>query len=450
MGALMDRLPDGVDTVIVATPDVQGRLVGRRIPASRFHEAVRDGVAVSACVFGWDVMQDAQLLIDGTLPYCGVHNGMGDVILRPDLATLRTAAWLPATGAVIADSFEVDGRPTPVSPRHILSEQVRRLAERGLRASAGTELEYTLFHGSPAELHDGGYRDLRPTTFRPGDFSILDGDPLEPFLSELRRCLLASDVPVEASQLEWGLGQIETTLVHTDPVAMADRHVLYKMAVRSMAARAGMTASFMAKPTDGQPGNSCHVHLSLRDDGGRRVFWSDDVPGHRSDVLHHAIGGALHHISDAMAWYAPTVNSYRRTRAKDAAGWGQTWGIDHRFVSVRVVGHTPDSLRLEFRLPGADTNPYLALAALLASVADGLDRRIDPGPPTVGSPFEVDLGDVPRDLGAAVARFEHSEWAKASFGHDVVDHYATLGRFEWDRFLDAVTDWDRQRYFDTM
>lgn len=443
-------LPDGVDTVIVATPDIQGRLVGRRVPASRFGDAVDHGVAVSACVFAWDVTQDAQLLIDGTLPYTGVHNGMGDVILRPDRATLRTAAWLPSTAAVVADSFEVDGRPTSVSPRHLLAEQVRRLAERGLRASVGTELEYTLFHGPPAELHASGYRDLRPTTFRPGDFSILDGDPLEPFLADVRRCLIASDIPVEASQLEWGLGQIETTLVHTDPLAMADRHALYKMAVRSMAGRAGMTASFMAKPVDGQPGNSCHVHLSLRDHGGRPVFWSDDAPGHRSDVLHHAVGGALARVPDAMAWYAPTVNSYRRTRAKDAAGWGQTWGVDHRFVSVRVVGHTPDSLRLEFRLPGADTNPYLTLAALLASVADGVEQRTDPGAPFVGSPFDADLSEVPQDLGAAVARFERSQWARATFGDDVVDHYATLGRFEWDRFLDAVTDWDRQRYFDTI
>jgi glutamine synthetase len=150
-----------------------------------------------------------------------------------------------------------------------------------------------------------------------------------------------------------------------------------------------------------------------------------------------------------MAWYAPTVNSYRRLRSQDAAGWGTTWGMDHRFCSVRVIGHHPGDLRLEFRLPGADANPYLVLTALLASVRDGLTRASDPGPATTGNPYDHPAGG-PQHLGEAVAAFASSAFARATFADQVVDHYATLGRFEWDRFLDSVTDWERERYFELI
>ena len=160
------------------------------------------------------------------------------------------------------------------------------------------------------------------------------------------------------------------------------------------------------------------------------------------------IGGVLAHAPELMAWYAPTINSYRRTRSKDAAGWGQTWGVDHRFVSVRVVGHSPRSLRLEFRLPGADTNPYLTLAGVLASVIDGIDARTQPGPPVEGNPFDIDPDAMPHHLGAAAELLAGSDWLRSTFGTDVVDHHATLARFEWSQFLDRVTDWERRRYFD--
>mgnify|MGYP002628081701 CR=1 FL=1 len=444
------ELPDGIDTVIVATADIQGRLIGRRIPAENFAGAVEHGVAVSQCVFGWDIMQNSELLATGALDYTGIHNGMGDVVLMPDTSTLRVAAWLDSTAIVLADAVEVDGTATELAPRTVLQRQIAQLAAMGLTASVGTELEYSLFHGAPSELRADEYRTLDPTTTRPADYSILDGDALEPFLADQRRRLLAAGVEVEASQIEWGLGQIETTLVHTDPLRMADSHVVYKLAVRSHAAQRGMTASFMAKPTAEQPGNSCHIHLSLRNADGEPVFWSADDAHHVSEQLHHAIGGTLQRIPDVFAWYAPTVNSYRRTRAKDAAGWGCTWGIDHRFVSVRVVGNTPSSVRMEFRLAGADTNPYLALSALIASVIDGLEQRTDPGEPVVGSPFDLDVEETPRHLGAAVDHFASSAWTRSVFGDAVVEHHATLGRFEWDQFLDAVSDWDRIRYFDAI
>lgn len=444
------QLPSGVETLIVATADLQGRLVGRRVPLTQVADAFEGAVGLSTCVYGWDIGQSSNLLASGALPYTGMHTGMGDLFLRPDPSTLRRAGWLNRTAIVLADAYEADGTPTPVAPRRLLRVQLERLAALGLTASVGTELEYFLFEGAPRQLFDDGYRSLEPVTYRPADYLISDGDALDDSIAELRAVLADSNIDVEASQIEWGLGQIETTLVHTDPMAMADRHVLYKLAVRRLAARSGRTASFMAKPRDGQPGSSCHIHLSLRAADGRPVFWDDDADDHLSPSIRHALAGALDRAPELMAWYAPTINSYRRIRGQDAAGWGQTWGLDHRFTSVRVIGHSPSSMRFEFRLPGADTNPYLALAALLASVIDGLERRLDPGPPESGNPYERPAGRVPQHLGEAVERFAGSAWTRATFGADVVDHYATIGRFEWDQFLDAVTDWERLRYFDTI
>lgn len=443
-GALAD-----VETVVVATPDIQGRLSGRRTTVDGFRAALTSGVHMSNCVFGWDIGQDATLLADGSLTYTGMHTGIGDVALMPDLSTLRRAAWLDRTAICLADAVEPDGTPTAVAPRTVLRRELSAWQATGLRASVGTELEFYLYRGDPRASRLAGYRNLEPTTLNPADYSIYEGEVYEPFFADVRNRLQASGIDIEASQGEWGLGQWETTLRHGEPLAMADRHALYKLATRSMAARAGLSATFMAKPFDGGPGCSSHVHLSIRDSGGLPIFWDDGAPHHVSDRLRHAIGGSLARARELMAWYAPTVNSYRRLRGQDAAGWGRTWGIDHRFCSVRVVGHDPDSLRMEFRLPGADANPYLVLAALLASVREGLTERTDPGDPMTGNPYDAPSGG-PDQLGEAVEAFAGSAFARATFGDAVVDHHSTLGRFEWNRFLDSVTDWERSRYFELI
>ena len=438
-----------VDTVVVATPDVQGRLVGRRTTVEGFRAALGTGIHMSNCVFGWDITQDATLLADGSLPYTGMHTGIGDVTLHPDLTTLRRAGWLDRAAICLADVVEPDGTPTVLAPRTLLRTELAAWDELGLHPVVGTELEFYLYRGDPRASRAAGYRDLEPTTLSPADYAIYEGEAYEPFFTDLRHRLQASGIDLEASQGEWGLGQWETTLRYSDPLAMADRHVLYKLATRALAARAGMSATFMAKPFDGGPGSSCHVHLSVRDAAGRPLFWDDDAPHHISPTLRHAVGGSLARAGELTAWYAPTVNSYRRLRSQDAAGWGTTWGIDHRFCSVRVVGHRPEDLRMEFRLPGADANPYLVLAALLASVREGLAAGTDPGEPVTGNPYDAPSGG-PDHLGEAVAAFATSGFARATFGDSVVDHYATLGRFEWTRFLDAVTDWERTRYFDLI
>lgn len=441
----VDDLAGEFDTVVVCTPDVSGRLLGRRLTLDAFLRAVDRGVDMCTSAFAWDVVQDPMGMV-GRLEWAGFHTGWHDVRLSADLSTLRPAGWLDRTAICMADALEVaDGSPVAVAPRTILRRQVDALAADGFSALAGTELEFYLFLGTPEENRAGGHSALRPTTLQPADYSILQGDRYEAFFADLRRRLAASGIEAEAAQGEWGLGQWEMTLRRQDPLTMADHHAIYKLVVRYVAAAHGMTATFMARPHTDQPGSSGHVHLSLWRDGGTEPAFADE------GVLRAALGGAIAHVPELLAWYAPTVNSYKRLAQQDFAGWGVTWGVDNRTTSFRLLGHHPDERRFEFRLPGADVNPHLALAALLASVRDGVARGLDPGEPVTGNAYElVPEASLPRHLGEAADRFASSPWVREVLGGDVVDHYATHAAAEVDAWLTAVTDWERQRYLDLI
>lgn len=442
----------GYHTVIVASPDLQGRLIGRRVPAESFGRVAEAGVDVCTCVFAWDVEQDLGLIEANVFPLCGLHNGIPDVSLMPDLATLRPAAWLDGIAICLADPYDRAGEQfLPISPRVILKQQIDRLGAQGLRSQVGTELEFYLFLNEPRELRKNEFRGLEPTTIAPADFMIHEGNTYEAFFHQLRTDLIDSGIEMEAAQSEWGTGQWEMTFRYGDPLEMADRHAIYKLAVRDAAAAAGMSATFMAKPLNGQPGSSCHVHMSMVDVEGRQAFWSDDADDHLSATMRGAVGGVLAHLTDLMAWYAPTVNSYRRANSADVAGWGRTWGTDNRTTSIRIVGHQPADLRFEFRLPGADTNPYLTLAGLIASVRDGIANATEPPAKTVGDGYATPIDDdMPLHLGDASLAFRASSFARAELGDQGVDHFAVLLDHEWKTFLGAASDWDLQRYFDKI
>jgi glutamine synthetase len=439
--------------VIVASADVQGRLFGRRVPIGVFSRMIDSGggVDVSSCVLGWDISQSNELLLARRLEFTGMHTGIHDMRLRPDLTTLRVAGWLDHTAICMADIVDnTSGDLIPLAPRSLLRSSVDRVAQLGLSASVGTELEFYLFKGSPRQLRLRSFRDLEPTTLTNADYSLLESDEFGPFLDSVRTALLASDIEIESTQVEWGLGQWELNFAHGDPMAMADQHALYKLAMKSMAARAGLTATFMAKPEQDQPGCSCHIHLSFRDAEGAAVLYDRDADSHTTPIMRHAVGGILALANDLTPWYAPTINSYRRLNAQDAAGWGLTWGWDNRSVSVRVLARQENDTRLEFRLPGADTNPYLALAGLLTSAENGIRNSVDPGAPVVGNAYEQSVAALPKDLGSASRLFRQSKPLRELFGADVIEHYATLAEHEWRIFLDTVTEWDRTRYLDLI
>ncbi|WP_021592354.1 glutamine synthetase family protein [Actinomadura welshii] len=437
------------DTVVIAGIDMYGRLTGKRIPVRRWKETAAEGLHICTCVYAWDFAQDLGAL---RVDYAGDHTGWHDFRLVPDVTTLRRAAWLDRTAIVLADSVEEHGDAlVPVAPRSVLRAALDRTTAAGRRAFVATELEFHLYKGTPSELRARGHRDLVPTTDVHSDYNIIEGDLYEPFFGRLRAVLEASGVPVEVAQVEYGHGQWEINLEYADPLEMADRHALFKHVVRAVAARDGMTATFMPRPLTGGMGSSCHVHVSLQDLAGRPLFHDPGADRTVSATMRQAVGGVLHLAGDLMLLYAPTVNAMRRLRTQDFAGNGITWGYDNRTTTCRLITGAPAANRIEMRLPGADTNPYLAIAGVLASVGLGIDRELDPGPPLVGNGYAGSSpAGLPLTLGDAAAAFRASRTAREVLGDDVVEHYAAVGEHEWTTFLDAVSDWDRDRYLDSI
>lgn len=439
----------GIQTVIVATPDLQGRLMGRRVPTRNFPAVVANGLEICTCVWAWDIEQGLGLIEAGVFALCTLHNGIPDASLRPDLTTLRRAAWLNGVAICLADPY-IPGTDTPleISPRVQLRRELDRHAAAGLVPAAGTELEFYLYLNEPADLRRNGFRGLEPTTAYSCDFGIQEGNEYEPFFQQLRADLEASGIGVEAAQSEHGHGQWEMTFRYGEPMAMADQHALYKLAVRDSARRAGMSATFMPAPVNGQPGSSCHIHLSMRDRNGDFIFWDASAPNHMSSTMCAAVEGTLEHAPGMTMWFAPTINSYRRHRGDGVAGLGNTWAVADRTATVRVVGHAPEQLRFEFRTPGADANPYLALLGLLGAARDGIESKLPLRP--AHDPRASDAARLPGNLGAAVGAFSQSKLAAALVGDEIRDHHARLAEHEWETFLSSVSDWDLHRYFDRI
>ncbi|MGZ4154733.1 MAG: glutamine synthetase family protein [Actinomycetota bacterium] len=436
-------------TVIVTSADVSGRLVGKRFAPEVFRSLLDEGVAISSCVLGWDVDQWP----GPTQAYTGHHTGWHDVRLVPDLATLRPAAWLDRTAICLADFVEMETHDlVSVAPRTVLRRQIERVERAGFTPQVASELEFALYHGTYDEGRALGYETLRPTTLARADYTVQAGDQHDRFFAGVREALTASGLDPWTSQVEWGLGQWEINLSYQRALEMADRHILFKLAVRDMAAAAGMSATFMARPFGDTTGSSSHVHLSLLGADGGNVFHDPADPRATSATLLHAVGGLLTHAPELMLLYAPTVNSYRRTTSGEFSGNGVSWGFDNRMVSCRVLVESADATRLEWRVPGADVDPYLAIAGLLASAADGIAKGTPPGDPVIGEGYADPVPPLPATLGEAATAFQGSAFAAETFGADVVAHYTEAGRWEWERFLapEAVTEWERRRYFEVI
>jgi glutamine synthetase len=435
-----------IQTFIVASVDMQGRLFGRRLVPDAFAHAEKHGISVSSCALGWDIEQTTGLQVD----YTGDHTGWHDLQLFAETNTLRRLTWMQSTALCLADVCSpISGKPVGVAPRMILKRQIESLDQLGLDAMIGIENEFFLFKGSYAEARTGDFKNLRPSTFRRGqDLITPDTNTCEPFLSLLRRNAYDSGIQISSCQAEWGVGQWEVGLLHQDPLRAADELTLLKLAVKDIAQTCGFSATFMARPFETDVGSSSHINISITDKSHRNIFFDDSQPNSIAHSMLHAIGGILHNASSCMTFYAPTVNSYKRTVSRLFAGNGNTWGFDNRSVSCRVVGNNHDSLRIEFRTPGADANPYLACAAVLASVKDGIEEKRDPGPPVVGDSYsQKKQGDFPEDLRSAAQSLRTSRFAASAFGTDIIRHYSALAEYEWLQFKQAVTDWERNRYF---
>jgi glutamine synthetase len=432
-----------IDTVVTAFTDMQGRLEGKRIEVSYFLDQVVDhGVEGCNYLLALDMEMDP-------VPGYEMFNwekGYGDFGIVPDMSTLRRIPWLDRTALVICDVLEGDGSPIPVSPRQILIAQYQRAEQMGYTPMFASELEFYLYKQSYAQANEQDYRNLTPTIPYILDYHILATTMDENILGPIRRGMQGAGIPVEFSKGEAWNGQHEVNTRYADAVTSADRHTIYKNGVKEIAFLHGVSATFMAKPSETDIGSSCHIHSSLVDaHSGASAFVDGEE---ENDTFRHYLGGARARLRELALFVAPTVNSYKRYASESWAPTSIAWARDNRTAGFRIVGHG-QSRRVECRIPGADLNPYLGYAALLAAGLDGITRGTDPGPELIGNAYAAGEAEpFPSSLREAVELWEASDFAREAFGEDVWGHYLNYGRTEQRLFDEVVTDYERRRMFE--
>jgi glutamine synthetase len=433
-----------IDTIIVAACDMQGRLQGKRVMPKFFLESVTSEAAEGCSyLLATDIECNPVPGYDLT----SWDKGYGDFVFAPDIATLRLAPWQEKAAIIICD-IELQGhQPAAVSPRTMLKKQLDRLQSHGLTAWAATELEFIMFRDSYEEAWSKGYRGLTPANLYNNDYSILGTARVEKIIRRIRNAMEAAGIQVENSKGECNLGQHEINFRYGPAVDTCDKHVIYKEAAKEIAADEGVALTFMAKFNE-REGNSCHTHLSLRNDAGEAVFL--DAHQHSpSKFFLQFLAGMLRHAPELALFFAPNINSYKRFAAGSFAPTALAWGMDNRTCAFRILGHGK-SLRVENRLPGGDVNPYLVLAAMIAAGLDGVEGDFAPVAPFTGNAYTAGLPRIPGTMAEAAKLFSESEFCHAVFGADVVKHYTNMAQVEMDAFNTTVTDWERFRSFERM
>jgi len=432
-----------VDTVLVAFTDMQGRLQGKRLHARYFLDVVLEH-ATEGCNYLLAVDVDMNT-VEG-YAMSSWATGYGDFVMQPDLSTLRPVPWNPGTAMVLADLRWEDGSPVVASPRQVLTRQTARLAEAGMRAFVGTELEFIVFRDTYEQAWNAGYRHLTPANQYNVDYSVLGTARIEPLLRRIRNDMTGAGLTVESAKGECNLGQHEIAFLYDEACRTCDGHVIYKNGAKEIAAQAGMALTFMAK-FDAREGNSCHIHCSFRGTDGATVLADGDG---LSDVGRSFVAGQLRYMRELTLLLAPNINSYKRFVEGSFAPTALRWGRDNRTCAFRLVGHG-SSLRLENRIPGGDVNPYLATAAVIAAGLAGIEEQLELEPAFEGNAYDdPDAVHVPTSLAEARDLWVGSDFARRIFGDDVVDHYANMAAVELAAFGRAVTDWERFRGFERL
>ncbi len=434
-----------IDTVLVAAPDPFGRLVGKRFLARHFLESVaRHGT------HGCNYLLTVNLEMDPLEGFqlANWEAGFGDFVMRPDLDTIRVLPWQAASALVICDFLRHDGELVAEAPRSVLRRQLDRVRALGMTCYCASELEFYLFNQTYHAAFNGGYRDLAASSDYRIDYHLMQPTRDEPLMRAIRNGLTAARVPVESSKGEWGRGQHEINFTYAEPLPMADMHTVFKQGVKEIAEQHGKAVTFMAKYAPSEAGSSCHLHLSLWK-AGRNAFW--DARAHAgSRLFRRFLGGLMKYSPEFCLAYAPTVNSYKRYQPGSWAPTRMAWATDNRTTGFRVVGHG-NGFRPENRMPGADANPYLAFAAMLAAGLAGIEEDLDCGEEYRGNAYvDPRLERLPASLRDATDRFEGSALARKAFGDAVVTFYTQHARLEQQAFSDAVTDWEKRRYFEQI
>jgi glutamine synthetase len=443
---LRDEVQRGtIDTVLTCFTDMQGRLMGKRVDGEYFLEdTVGHGIEGCNYLLALDMEMDP-------VPGYSMANweqGYGDFHLVPDMDTLRRIPWLDRTALVLCDVEWENGEPVVESPRQVLKRQIQRAAERGYLPMFGSELEFYLLKDSYPEAHEKHFRDLVPTIPYILDYHILATTFDENVIGDLRRGMRDAGIPVEFSKGEAWYGQHEINFRYADVLTTADRHVIYKNGAKEIAQKHGQAITFMAKPDHTWIGNSCHIHSSLwAPDGSRSLFPTDDGHG-PSPVFNSYLAGLIAGGRELSIFVAPNINSYKRYASESWAPTTLAWSRDNRTCGFRIVGHG-NGFRIESRIPGADANPYLAFAAMLAAGLHGLENELEPPAMFEGNAYaDESLPRVPSTLRDAIDALEGSKLAREAFGDEVVDHYLNYARTEQRLFDQTVTCYERERLFE--
>jgi len=438
-----------IDTVVIAFTDMQGRLQGKRLHARYFVDHVV-GHGAEGCNYLLAV--DVDMNTVGGYAISSWERGYGDMEFVLDEDTVRVLTHLPATAMVQCDLVwpQKDGAqhsPVTQSPRTVLRRQLDRAADHGWVALAGTELEFIAFDTTYEQAHDAGYRDLTPVNQYNVDYSILGTTRAEPLLRSIRNHMYDAGLDVEGAKGECNFGQHEIGFLYAEALTTADNHAVYKTVAKEIAAQQGKAITFMAKFNE-REGSSCHIHLSLRGRDGELVFW-DAGAGRRTTLYDRFDAGVLATAADFTLLYAPNVNSYKRFADGSFAPTTIAWGSDNRTCAVRLVGQGAGA-RMENRIPGADVNPYLALAAMLAGGLHGIENDLPLPDELVGNAYTSDRPRVPSTMTAAREAFATSAIAREALGDEVVDHYVNMADVELAAFNAAVTDWELRRGFERL
>ncbi|MDQ6620034.1 MAG: glutamine synthetase family protein [Pseudomonadota bacterium] len=436
--------------VKVAAADIDGVLRGKYLNKEKFYSIVEGGFGFCDVVFGWDMMDACY---DNTT-LTGWHKGFPDVVAKLDLGTFRTVPWDDNVPFFLGDFITVDnGReaPFPACPRQVLKRVLKRAEKLGFVPMCGMEFEWFNFRETPHTWADK--RGVAPTPITPGMFgySLLRASANREFFQAIFNELGAFGVPIEGLHTETGPGVYEAALIFSEALEAADRGVLFKSGVKEVAARFGIMPSFMAKWNAELPGCSGHIHQSLSD-GSANIF--HDASGRHgiSKVFESYLAGQVRTLMEFAPMFWPTINSYKRLVDGFWAPVKPTWGVDNRTASFRVIPGSSKSTRLETRCPGADMNPYLAAAAVLAAGLDGVENNL----PLQAAPIHgtnqgaEDIPRAPRSLIETTRIFRQSDRARDWFGDDFVDHFAATREWEWRQWQDAVTDWEMKRYFEII
>lgn len=444
--SLAQAVEDGdIDTVVVAAVDMQGRLIGKRFHAAHF---VNEGWQETHCC-NYLLTVDMDMFTVPGYKSASWEKGYGDYIMKPDLTTMRRTPWMEGTALVLCDLLDHDThQEVPESPRAILKKQVARASAMGLDPMMATELEFYVFENSYEAIRDQGLAKLTPISAYNEDYHIFQTAKEEPLMRALRNGLYGAGIPVENTKGEADAGQAEINIKYRDAITTADQHVLVKEATKEIAHAMGKSVTFMAKYDTSKGGSSSHVHQSLWT-GQQAAFFDDSDERGMSQLMKHYLAGQLENARAITLFLAPYANSYKRFCVGLFAPTNAVWSGDNRTAGFRICGENTRAIRIECRIGGADLNPYLACAALLAAGLDGIERKLELEPEMVGDMYQKEgIREVPRTLLEAVAETESSTMLREAFGEDVVGHYVHAARWEIQEANRVVTDFELQRGFE--